>query len=194
MVFACNLTNGAVSGFCSIIAQPFGVSYPYFLTTSKILMLMIHSKSNATNSYSSLKTILLLGVAGAFVFIFLLVSGTISVFIRNTRTLCAMFCCLPVMAGSIMIWRSDWELSKAIPLWRFLFTSVSSTTFVMILTLMAANTAGHTKKAVTAGIVWVSYCASNGIARLTVKIEEEADHYPTAFITILAMMSLIFLL
>lgn len=64
----------------------------------------------------------------------------------------------------------------------------------MILTLMAANTAGHTKKAVTAGVVWASYCIANGIAPLTVRTEEEAGHYPSAFITILVMMSLVFVL
>lgn len=98
------------------------------------------------------------------------------------------------MAGCVMIWQSDWDQSRAVPLWGFFLTSVFSATFVMILTLMAANTAGHTKKAVTAGIVWASYCASNGIAPLTVKTQEVDDHYPTAFITILIMMSFVFVL
>ncbi len=64
----------------------------------------------------------------------------------------------------------------------------------MILTLMAANTAGHAKKAVTSGLVWASYCASNGVAPLTVLTQEVGAHYPTAWKLILSMMSLTFVL
>lgn len=64
----------------------------------------------------------------------------------------------------------------------------------MILSLVAANTAGHTKKAITAGLVWASYSASNGVAPLLVKTQEQSSHYPTAFITIISMMLLIFVL
>ena len=72
--------------------------------------------------------------------------------------------------------------------------TVFSATFVMILSLVAANTAGHTKKAVTAGAVWVAYSASNGVAPLLVRTQEEAKHYPTAFIVIISMISFTFVL
>ena len=72
--------------------------------------------------------------------------------------------------------------------------AVFSATYVMIISLMAANTGGHTKKAVTSGLVWASYCAANGIAPVTVLIKEESAHYPTAFIIILVFMSLAFVL
>ncbi|OBT60992.1 hypothetical protein VE03_09733 [Pseudogymnoascus sp. 23342-1-I1] len=85
--FLCNFTNGLVTGFESIVVKSFG--------------------------FSSLRTILLLGGAGAWVFVFLLVGGTISCYIRNTRTLIGMFCCLPVIAGSVMVWQSDdWSVVK----------------------------------------------------------------------------------
>ena len=64
----------------------------------------------------------------------------------------------------------------------------------MLLSLMTANTAGHTKKAITSGLVWASYCASNGIAPLTVLTQEKADHYPTCFKIILSALSLTFVL
>lgn len=98
------------------------------------------------------------------------------------------------MAGALMVWKFDWQDNKAIPLWSFYLTSIFSTTLVMILTLMAANTAGHTKKAITSGLVWASYCASNGIAPLTVRTQELNEHYPTAWKIILSMMSLTFVL
>ncbi len=64
----------------------------------------------------------------------------------------------------------------------------------MLLSIMTANTAGHTKKAVTAGLVWASYCISNGIAPVTILTPEEKDHYPTAFKLIIAFMSVTFAL
>ena len=101
--------------------------------------------------------------------------------------------CLPVVAGSIIIWKSNWE-QKAAPLWGFYLLSIFSTTLVMVLTLMAANTAGHTKKATTAGLVWPTYCASNGVAPLLVFGPQEKAHYVTTFEIIIAMMSLTFIM
>ncbi|KAG4432797.1 hypothetical protein IFR05_011733 [Cadophora sp. M221] len=172
ITFLCNFTNGAVTGFGSIIVKSFG--------------------------FSTLRTVLLLGGAGVWAFVFLLCGGLISCYVRNTRTFIAMFCCLPVIAGSTMVWQSEsWTSKKSnrgVPLWGFYMMAVFSTTYVMILALMAANTAGHTKKAITAGLVWASYCISNGIAPVTVLTQEEKQHYPTAFIIILVFMSLTFLL
>ena len=105
-----------------------------------------------------------------------------------------MFCCLPVIAGAVMIWRSDWQTTKAVSLWGFFMLPVFAGTQVMILSLVAANTAGHTKKAVTSGLVWASYSTSNGVAPLLIKTQETASHYPSAFIPIIAMMSLVFIL
>lgn len=126
-------------------------------------------------------------------FIWLLVSGFISVFKKNSRSWLGMLSCLPVIAGSVMIWKSNWE-HRATPLWGFYLISIFATTLVMILTLMASNTAGYTKKALTSGLVWAAYCASNGVAPLLVFGPEVADHYPTTFKIIISMMSMTFVL
>jgi hypothetical protein len=60
----------------------------------------------------------------------------------------------------------------------------------MVLTLMAANTAGHTKKVITAGLVWVTYCVSNGVAPLLVFRSEKKAHYSITFKIIISMMLL----
>ncbi|KAK9326707.1 major facilitator superfamily domain-containing protein [Lipomyces starkeyi] len=168
MIFAINLGNGAATGFGSIIVESFG--------------------------YTVLKTVLLLGVAGVFVFVFSLGVGLIAVYIRDARCYCAMFCCLPVVTGCAMVWKSNWEHNKAVALWGFFMLPIFSGTQVMILSLVGANTAGHTKKAVTAGLVWGSYSISNGIAPLMVKTTETTMHYPSAFIPIMVMMALTFVL
>ncbi|KIM98676.1 hypothetical protein OIDMADRAFT_43519 [Oidiodendron maius Zn] len=168
MLFSINLGNGAATGFGSIIVESFG--------------------------YTVLRTILLLGVAGVFVFVFTLGVGLVSVHVRNSRCYCAMICCLPVIAGCAMVWKSDWQHNRAAALWGFFMLTIFSATQAMILSLVGANTAGHTKKAVTAGLVWGSYSISNGIAPLLVKTTEKQQHYPSAFIPIMAMMTLTFVL
>ena len=105
------------------------------------------------------------------------------------RCICAFICCLPVIAGSLMIWKSSWDV-KAVPLWGLFLLGFFPAAHVMVLSLISANTAGHTKKAVTAGLLWVAYCASNGVAPLTVRTTEKVHHYPTAFKIILATTSL----
>jgi hypothetical protein len=50
-----------------------------------------------------LKSTLLLGGAGATLFVWLLMSGFISVFTKNSRSWLGMLSCLPVIAGSVMI-------------------------------------------------------------------------------------------
>ena len=93
-----------------------------------------------------------------------------------------------------MVWKSDWQHSRAAALWGFFMLTIFSATQAMILSLVGANTAGHTKKAVTAGLVWGSYSTSNGIVPLLVKTTEKQRHYPSAFIPIMAMMTLTFVL
>ena len=64
----------------------------------------------------------------------------------------------------------------------------------MVLSLVGANTAGHTKKAITAGLVWAAYSVSNGSAPLLVMTQETARHYPSSLIPIISLMSLVFVL
>jgi hypothetical protein len=92
-----------------------------------------------------------------------------------------------------MIWKSSW-VNKAVPLWGLFLMGFFPAVYVMLLSLMTANTAGHTKKAMTAGLIWAASCASNGIAPLTVLTEEKTAHYPTCFRIILSTLSLTFIL
>ncbi|KAL4887249.1 major facilitator superfamily domain-containing protein [Aspergillus karnatakaensis] len=153
------LVNGALTGFGTVITQSFG--------------------------YSEVKTILLIGAVGAVSFISLLSSGIISVFIKNMRIYLATFACFPVLAGAAMVWRANWA-QKIVPLWGMYLMGFFPVVYVMTLSLATANTAGHTKKAVTAGMMWASYCISNGIAPLLVFGTEKEEQYPTTFKIVIA--------
>jgi hypothetical protein len=61
--------------------------------------------------------------------------------------------------------------------------------YMMILALVGANVAGHTKKTFMSGILWCAYGLSNGISPLTLKKEEVRKHYPTCFYAIIANAS-----
>ncbi|KAH8697382.1 MFS general substrate transporter [Talaromyces proteolyticus] len=162
IVFSVNLTNAALAGFGSIITQSFG--------------------------FSTFQAVLHLGAGGAVIFITLLVAGLITTYKKNTRCYLAIAGCLPVIAGSLMIWKSSWS-NIAVPLWGLYFLCWYPISYVMLLALISANTAGHTKKAVTAGLIWAAYCSSNGIAPLAILTQEADRHYPTAFILFIAMTS-----
>lgn len=96
---------------------------------------------------------------------------------------------LPVIAGSCVIWKASWT-NIAVPLAGFYLLAFFPISYVMTLSLMSANTAGHTKKAVTAGLIWATYCASNGVAPLLVRTSEKAAHYPSLFQPLLAFLCL----
>jgi hypothetical protein len=96
------------------------------------------------------------------------------------------FSCLPVIAGAAIVWRADWSAAKIVPLWGMYLMGFFPVVYVMTLSLATANTSGHTKKAVTAGMIWASYCISNGIAPLLVFANEEINQYPTTFKIVIA--------
>lgn len=119
----------------------------------------------------------------------ILLISTYSVFVRNQRCNILVLSLLPVVAGSCVIWKGSWT-NIAVPLVGFYLLAFFACSYVMTLSLMAANTAGHTKKAVTAGLIWATYCISNGVAPLLVKTSQAATHYPTLFEPLLAFLGL----
>ena len=48
---------------------------------------------------------------------------------------------------------------RGVLLFGYYLTGAYNAPYVILLALMASNTAGTTKKVVTSGIVWVAYCA-----------------------------------
>jgi sugar phosphate permease len=184
MTLSIQMLNGAVSGFGSIIISSFG--------------------------FNGLKSVLLTGALGGIVFILLLGFGYVNyislavdtdniahslwaIYFRNQRTNIIMFACLPTLAGCIIIWKSSWATYHT-SLAGFYLLGFFSIIYVMILAVASANTAGHTKKATTAGLVWAAYCAGNGIAPLLVKSAEASTHYPTLFKALITFVTITFTL
>lgn len=153
--FAIHFVNGAVSGFGAIIVRSFG--------------------------YAQLLSILLIGCVGIVVSATLLLTGVLTLYISNLRTIIMALCQLPVIVGSVMIWKVNWTSSRSAAIAGFLLLGTFAASYMMMLAVSAANTAGHTKKVFTSGLLWCASAISNGVAPLTVRTEEVSEHYPSCF-------------
>lgn len=153
--FCLHNVNGAISGFGTIIISGFG--------------------------YSPLKSILLTGAVGALVLVSLIIVGIVSNFVKNIRTILLSFCEIPVIIGAALVWKASWVTDRGAAIGGFIIMGFFAAAYMMMLSLSAANTAGHTKKAFTSGLLWGAWCISNGVAPLWVKTPEAVRHYPSLF-------------
>ncbi|KAL7913901.1 MFS general substrate transporter [Trichoderma velutinum] len=161
--FTITLVNGAVSGFGSVVVKSFG--------------------------FSPFNSVLLTGSVGAVVFVALLTTGICLLYVRNQRCNVFFFSSLLVITGCAVIWKSDWA-HVGVPFAGFVLLAFFAVAYVMLLSLMTANTAGHTKKSVTSGLVWASTVTSNAVGPLLVDTTEAAQHYPSLVVPIIALVGL----
>lgn len=162
--FCLHIVNGAVSGFGSIIVNSFG--------------------------YSHLKSILMLGATGGSVVASLVVAGMVGTFVRNTRAYLMAAFELFTILGSCLVWKMDWSKSRGAAIGGFILLGCFAASYMMMLALAGANTAGHTKKAFTSGLIWCAWGISNGVAPLLIKVPEAPTHYPTLFKATIATSAL----
>ncbi|KEF59146.1 uncharacterized protein A1O9_03990 [Exophiala aquamarina CBS 119918] len=125
--FCIHFVNGSVSGFGSIITRRFG--------------------------YSHLKAILLVGATGASVVVSLIIAGLTGTHFRNVRTILMAVVEIPVIIGSLLVWKKDWVTSRGAAIAGFICLGSLAAAYMMILAILGANTAGHTKKAFTSGLI-----------------------------------------
>lgn len=144
--------NGAVSGFGPLIVSTFG--------------------------YTTLESILFQFPLGAVVFVFILLTGYLSSRIPNIRIILLILCCLPVIAGCAMIWRSTWTHRPATPVVGYTLIGFFGPVVSLIISIGMANVAGATKKSFTAAAIFVSYCVGNIVGPQLIKTQTLRRHYP----------------
>ena len=127
--------NGAVSGFGPLIVSTFG--------------------------YTTLDSILIQFPLGGVVFVFILLTGYLSSKIPNIRLILLVICCLPVIAGCIMIWKSTWTHHAVTPVAGYTIIGFFGPVVSLIISIGMANVAGATKKSCTAAAIFVAYCVGN---------------------------------
>lgn len=76
---------------------------------------------------------------------------------KNTRCWFVILYTLPNIAGAfgLRFVPSDQQIAR---LWCYYLTGPYNAAFVLILSLVTANTAGHTKKVVTNAFIFLGYC------------------------------------
>ncbi|KAL2286776.1 hypothetical protein FJTKL_06342 [Diaporthe vaccinii] len=131
MMAAAYTVNGAVSGFGPLIVSTFG--------------------------YSSLESILFQFPLGAISAVGITLTGWICSH-RNIRIPLLITCCLPVIAGFIIIWKSGWGYRPAAPVVGYSIIGFFGPVVGLTIALAAGNVAGETKKSFTASAVFVAYC------------------------------------
>ncbi|KAJ5334131.1 uncharacterized protein N7506_007914 [Penicillium brevicompactum] len=152
MMAAAYTINGAISGFGPLIVSTFG--------------------------YDTLDSILFQFPVGGVCVIFIPLCGYISTVVPNTRIPMLITCCLPVIAGCVMIWKSQWGYHPVTPVVGYALTGFFGPVVSLIITVGASNVAGATKKTVMAATVFVAYTVGNIIGPQLVKSNTKAQHYP----------------
>lgn len=139
-----NVPNGGISNFGTLIIKGFG--------------------------FNTLITALMQVPYGVFIALAILscvlLNDYVSVKLRkNTRVYFAMLYLLPNIAGTfgLRYVPSDQRIAK---LWMYYLTGSYNASMVLLLSLITANTAGHTKKVVTNAFAFLGYC----VGKLTSKL------------------------
>ncbi|KAH8174510.1 major facilitator superfamily protein [Sarocladium implicatum] len=156
--------NGAVSGFGPLIVSTFG--------------------------YSPLSAILFQFPLGAICAVGIPLSGWLASRYRNIRIPLLLLCCLPVIAGFVIIWKSEWGHRPVAPVVGYSIIGFFGPVVSLTVALGAANVAGETKKSFMASAVFVAYCVGNIVGPQMIRTETKDKHYPDYVFAMLCATSL----
>ncbi|KAI4111684.1 MAG: hypothetical protein LQ345_006729 [Seirophora villosa] len=168
MMAAAYTVNGAVSGFGPLIVSTFG--------------------------YTPLHAILLQFPLGFLVIVFILLTGYLSSRIPNIRLALLIACCLPVIAGCAMIWRSTWYRRAPTPVVGYTIIGFFGPVVSLIISIGMANVAGATKKSYTAAAIFVAYCVGNIVGPQLIKTPTLNQHYPALWLGLIICYCIVILL
>jgi len=129
--------NGVISGFGPLIVSTFG--------------------------WSSLDAILLQFPLGGICLVVILLTGYLGSRFRNIRIIMLVLCCLPVIAGCAIIWKSQWTYRAAAPVIGYSIIGFFGGAVSLVITIGMSNVAGHTKKSFMAATIFVAVRRSRDI-------------------------------
>lgn len=132
----------------------------------------------STFGWTPLHSILWQFPLGGLCFIVILLTGYLGSRFPNIRLLMLVVCCLPVMAGCAIIWRSQWTYQAPLPVIGYTITGTFGGVVSLIITVGMSNVAGHTKKSFMAATIFMAYCVGNIVGPLLVRSQSRSRHYP----------------
>lgn len=146
-----NIPNGGISNFGTLIIQGFGFS---------TCMFICDQRRRATDR-SIVVTTLMQIPYGAIIIISILTCVIINDRLPpNNRYIMAVLFLLPSFVGvlGLRFLSSDHRVGRLI---MYYLTGIQQAAFVLILSILTGNTAGHTKKVVTSATLFVGVCVGN---------------------------------
>ncbi|KAM7193069.1 Major facilitator superfamily domain containing protein [Naviculisporaceae sp. PSN 640] len=152
IITAAYTINGAITGFGPLIVSTF--------------------------NYTPLEAILLQFPLGALGVIVMLVTGYLGTRYQNIRLIMVVICCVPVIAGCVMIWKSEWTYHAATPVVGYTITGFWTAVVTLTISTGMSNVAGHTKKSFMSATIFVAYCVGNIVGPLMVRSQSRGQHYP----------------
>ncbi|KAH9223914.1 major facilitator superfamily domain-containing protein [Leptodontidium sp. 2 PMI_412] len=157
----CNIPNGGITGFGSIVIKGLG--------------------------FSTLNTLLVQMLAVVFQAIYVLGATGGSTYLTNTRTYWMALMMVISLVGTVMI-RSIEHSNIWGRFMGYCLLIAFSANFPMSLTMVAANTGGFTKKTTVSSMVFVAYTVGNIIGP-QLFFEHEAPGYDSGFVSMLVCFS-----
>lgn len=127
-------------------------------------------------------------------FVGILAVGFLSLKIPNIRLLMLAICCLPVIAGCIMIWKSSWYHKAATPIAGYSILGMFAPITSLIVGLGMSNVAGASKKSYTAAAIFVWYTVGNIVGPQLVQSQTVSAHYPRVWEAIIVCHVLLIIL
>ncbi|RDW59904.1 MFS allantoate transporter-like protein [Coleophoma cylindrospora] len=153
MIGVASITNGVVSNFGTLIVNSFG--------------------------YNQFNTILLGMPSGGFQMAAVLLATYSASRIRKSRLIIIITGYLLAILGILLVKELP-TTNKIGRLFGYWMMIVFSSAFPLMLSLIASNTAGFTKKATVNAMFFIAYCAGN-IGGPQLFVATEAPRYPTAY-------------
>ncbi|EXJ78359.1 hypothetical protein A1O3_09520 [Capronia epimyces CBS 606.96] len=152
MMGAAYSVNGAVSGFGPLIVSTFG--------------------------WSAYDSLLWQMPMGGVCLVGILLAGFLSLKVPNVRLIMLIACCLPVIAGCAMIWKSSWYEHAGTPIAGYTIIGTFAPVTSLIVSMGMANVAGNTKKSFMAAATFVLYTVGNIASPFFIVYETVGEHYP----------------
>ncbi|KIW12276.1 hypothetical protein PV08_09553 [Exophiala spinifera] len=110
--------------------------------------------------YGVLETTLLGMPSGALEFILMLIITWVCLKVANTRTWCMITALTIALVGAVIVFAAPYH-NKAALLGGFYIMFAFPTGYILLLSMISANTAGHTKKVVTNSLAMIGYSTGN---------------------------------
>ena len=128
---------------------------------------------------------------GAICLTGILAVGYISLKVPNTRLIMLAACCLPVIAGSIMIWKSSWYHHAATPIAGYSILGFFAPITSLVVSLGMVNVAGNSKKSFTAAATFTFYTVGNIVGPQLIKTPTVKQHYPELWEAVIVCYALL---